>query len=342
MSVAATSSPSSPARAGAASPAAPAWKVWTALWIVYLVWGSTYLAIRVMVETVPPLLGAGTRFAVAGAVMVGVLSLRARCRPTRAQLLSALLVGILLPGANAVVTVAEQEVPSSVAALLIASVPLWVILMRRGSGERVSRAGIGAVLVGFAGVALLLRPGEQSGDATVLGLAAVVFAAVMWASGSFASPRLKLPGDPLVSTGWQMLLGGLVIVAVGLAVGEAPEVDPQAFSTRSVLALAYLIVFGSWLAFTAYAWLLQNAPISKVSTYAYVNPVVAIVLGFLILDEVVTPVTVVGAAIIVVAVALVVRIENARRPRGAQTGYRSTRNDPFGWAPVPFPPTLAP
>jgi drug/metabolite transporter (DMT)-like permease len=301
-------------QAGAASPAAPAWKVWSALWIVYLIWGSTYLAIRVMVETVPPLLGSGVRFSVAGAVMIGVLSLHRSVRPTRAQLLSALLVGLLLPGANAVVTVAEQEVPSSVAALLIASVPLWVILMRRGSGERVSRAGIVAVLIGFAGVALLVRPGEQSGDATVLGLAAVVFAAVMWASGSFASPRLKLPRDPLVSTGWQMLLGGLAIVAVGLALGEAPEVDPEAFSTRSVVALGYLIVFGSWVAFTAYAWLLQNAPISKVSTYAYVNPVVAIVLGFLILDEVVTPITVIGAAIIIVAVALVVRIENARRP----------------------------
>ena len=314
MSVAATTTTSSPMQAGAVSPAAPAWKVWSALWIVYLIWGSTYLAIRVMVETVPPLLGSGVRFSLAGAVMLAVLSLRRSVRPTRAQLLSALLVGLLLPGANAVVTVAEQEVPSSVAALLIASVPLWVILMRRGSGERVSRAGIGAVLVGFAGVALLVRPGEQSGDATVLGLAAVVFAAVMWASGSFASPRLKLPRDPLVSTGWQMLLGGLVIVAVGLALGEASEVDPQAFSTRSVLALGYLIVFGSWVAFTAYAWLLQNAPISKVSTYAYVNPVVAIVLGFLILDEVVTPITVIGAAIIIVAVALVVRIETARRP----------------------------
>jgi drug/metabolite transporter (DMT)-like permease len=313
VSVAATTTTSSPMQAGAVSPAAPAWKVWSALWIVYLIWGSTYLAIRVMVETVPPLLGSGVRFSLAGAVMLGVLSLRRSVRPTRAQLLSALLIGLLLPGANAVVTVAEQEVPSSVAALLIASVPLWVILMRRGSGERVSRAGIGAVLVGFAGVALLVRPGEQSGDATVLGLAAVVFAAVMWASGSFASPRLKLPRDPLVSTGWQMLLGGLVIVAVGLALGEASEVDPQAFSTRSVLALGYLIVFGSWVAFTAYAWLLQNAPISKVSTYAYVNPVVAIVLGFLILDEVVTPITVIGAAIIIVAVALVVRIENTRR-----------------------------
>jgi drug/metabolite transporter (DMT)-like permease len=254
------------------------------------------------------------RFFVAGAVMLAVLSLHRSVRPTRAQLLSALAVGLLLPGANAVVTVAEQEVPSSVAALLIASVPLWVLVMRRAAGEPVSRAGIVAVLVGFAGVALLLRPGEQSGDATVVGLAACVLAAVMWASGSFASPRVRLPGDPLVSTGWQMLLGGTVIVAVGLVAGEAGEVDLEAFSTRSVIALAYLIVFGSWLAFTAYAWLLQNAPISKVSTYAYVNPVVAIVLGFLILDEVVTPITLVGATIIVVAVALVVRIENARRP----------------------------
>jgi drug/metabolite transporter (DMT)-like permease len=294
--------------------AAPAWKVWTGLWIVYLVWGSTYLAIRVMVETVPPLMGAGVRFTVAGAVMLGVLALHRSVRPTRAQLLSALAVGILLPGANAVVTVAEQEVPSALAALLIASVPLWVLLMRRATGEPVSRAGIVAVLVGFAGVALLLRPGEQSADASLLALGAVVFAAVMWASGSFASPRLRLPGDPLVSTGWQMLLGGLVIVAAGLAAGEAADVDPEAFSVRSVVALSYLIVFGSWLAFTAYAWLLQNAAISRVATYAYVNPVVAIVLGYLVLDEVITPLTLVGAAIIVVSVALVVRIENARRP----------------------------
>jgi drug/metabolite transporter (DMT)-like permease len=300
--------------AGAAVLAAPAWKVWTGLWIVYIVWGSTYLAIRVMVETVPPLLGAGVRFTIAGAVMLAVLSLRRSVRPTRAQLLSALAIGALLPGANAVVTVAEQEVPSALAALLIASVPLWVLLMRRAAGEPVSRAGIAAVLVGFAGVALLLRPGEQSEGASLLALGAVVLAAVMWASGSFASPRLRLPGDPLVSTGWQMLLGGLVIVAAGLAAGEAPEVDPEAFSVRSVVALAYLVVFGSWLAFTAYAWLLQNAPISRVATYAYVNPVVAIVLGFLILDELITPITLVGAAIIVVSVALVIRIENARRP----------------------------
>ena len=311
--------------AGAASPRAPAggrspapgWQVWTALWIVYIVWGSTYLAIRVVVETIPPLLSAGVRFGTAGLVLVAVLALKrgvAAVKPTRAQLGGAALVGLLLPGANAVVSVAEQEVPSALAALLIASVPLWVLLMRRASGEPVSRAGIAAVLVGFAGVALLLRPGEQSEGASLLALGAVVLAAVMWASGSFASPRIRLPADPLVSTAWQMLLGGAVIVLVGLALGEAGEVDVDAFSTRSVVALTYLIVFGSWLAFTAYAWLLQNATISKVSTYAYVNPVVAIVLGYVVLDEVITPITLVGAAIIVVSVALVVRIENARRP----------------------------
>jgi drug/metabolite transporter (DMT)-like permease len=297
---------------------APAWKVWGALWIVYIVWGSTYLAIRVMVETMPPLLGAGVRFTVAGAVMVGVLAVRRSVRPTRAQLLSALLVGALLPGANAVVSVAEQEVPSSIAALLIGSVPLWVILLRRASGDSVPRASVGAVLMGFAGVALLLRPGEQSGDATFLGLLACVIAAAMWASGSFASPRLQLPRDPLVSTGWQMLMGGLVILVAGLAFGEAGDVNFGAFSTRSVLALTYLVAIGSWVAFTAYAWLLQNAPISRVATYAYVNPAVAIVLGWLILDEVITPITLVGATIIVASVALVVRSESVSRadPKG--------------------------
>jgi drug/metabolite transporter (DMT)-like permease len=306
-------SPSS-STAGAAGAAAPAWQIWTGLWIVYIVWGSTYLAIRVMVETVPPLLGAGVRFAVAGGVMIAVLSFRRSVRPTRDQLLSALLVGTLLMGANAIVTVAEQEVPSALAALLIASIPLCVIVLRLLAGERLPKASVAAVLVGFAGVALLVKPGEQSGEATVLGLAACVFAAFAWACGSFASPRVKLPRDPLVSTGWQMLLGGLVTIAAGLIVGEAPDVHPDNFSVRSVVAFLYLVVFGSWLAFTAYAWLLQNAPISKVSTYAYVNPVVAIILGFLILDEVITPITLVGATIIVISVALVVRIENARRP----------------------------
>jgi drug/metabolite transporter (DMT)-like permease len=308
---------SDPAGAAPGAPAgAASWQVWSALWVVYIIWGSTYLAIRIMVETMPPLLGAGVRFFVAGAVMVLALAVRRgvrSIRPTRAQLLSALAVGLLLPGANAVVSVAEQEVPSNLAALLIGSVPLWVILLRAATGERVSLRAAGAVLLGFAGVALLVRPGEQSGDAGVLGLLACVGAAVMWASGSFASPRLSLPRDPLVSVAWQMLLGGFAIVVVGLAAGEAGDVGT--FSLRSVAALAYLVVFGSWVAYTAYAWLLQNAPISRVATYAYVNPVVAIVLGWLVLDEIVTGTTVIGAAVIVASVALVVRTEPARPRR---------------------------
>jgi drug/metabolite transporter (DMT)-like permease len=293
-------------------PEPPGWQVWWGLSSVYVIWGSTYLAIRVMVETLPPLLGAGARFTVAGAVLLAVLALRRGASAVavdRGQLAGALLIGLLLPGANAVVTVAEQKVPSGLAALLIATVPLWVLLLRKLWGEAVSRASLGAVLVGFAGVALLLRPGEQSGDATVVGLAACVGAAVMWASGSFASRKVALPAHPLVSVGWQMLLGGVLCTAAGLMVGEAGDVEPSAFSVRSVAALAYLVVIGSWVGYSAYAWLLQNAPLSKVATYAYVNPVVAIFLGWVILDERVTAVTIVAASVIVASVALVVRSE---------------------------------
>jgi drug/metabolite transporter (DMT)-like permease len=293
-------------------PEPPGWQVWWGLSSVYVIWGSTYLAIRVMVETLPPLLGAGARFTVAGAVLLAVLALRRGASAVavdRRQLAGALLIGLLLPGANAVVTVAEQKVPSGLAALLIATVPLWVLLLRKLWGEAVSRASLGAVLVGFAGVALLLRPGEQSGDATVVGLAACVGAAVMWASGSFASRKVALPAHPLVSVGWQMLLGGVLCTAAGLMVGEAGDVEPSAFSVRSVAALAYLVVIGSWVGYSAYAWLLQNAPLSKVATYAYVNPVVAIFLGWVILDERVTAVTIVAASVIVASVALVVRSE---------------------------------
>jgi drug/metabolite transporter (DMT)-like permease len=307
------------AGAAAAAPAVvraqpPGWQVWTGLWIVYVIWGSTYLAIRVMVETVPPLLGAGVRFTIAGAVLLVVLRVRlgaAAVRPTRRALAGAGLIGLLLPGANAVVSVAEQHVPSGLAALLIGSIPLWVIVLRRLFGERVPAASFGAVLVGFAGVALLVRPGPQSAGASLAGLLTCVGAAVMWASGSFASRRVELPAHPLVSTGWQMLLGGLACLAAGLLAGEGPEFHLAAFSARSLLALAYLIVMGSWVAFSAYVWLLQNAPLSKVATYAYVNPVVAIVLGWLILGEAVPAVTVIGAAVIVGSVALVVRTERA-------------------------------
>jgi drug/metabolite transporter (DMT)-like permease len=198
------------------------------------------------------------------------------------------------------------------AALLIASVPLWVILYRRTLGDRVAGLSVAAVLVGFAGVALLLLPGKQTGGASLLALLTVVAAAAMWAGGTVSSTRLSLPRDPFVSGAWQMLLGGGVCLLTGALVGELGDFHPTGFSSRSLFAFAYLIVFGSWIAFTAYAWLLQNAPVSRVATYAYVNPVVAIALGWAILDEAVTATTFAGAAVIVASVAAVVRTE-ARR-----------------------------
>jgi len=309
------------AAAGARSPApavtAPAaWQVWTGLAIVYVVWGSTYLAIRVMVETIPPLLGAGVRFTVAGAGLVAVLALlrgwRA-VRPTRRQLAGAGLIGLLLPGANAVVTLAEVDVPSALAALLIASVPLILILLRRATGDRVARASYAGVILGFAGVALLLAPGERPDGATLAGMLGCVGAAVMWATGSFTAPRIELPSNALVSTGWQMALGGVVITAAGVLRGELGDVHADRFSGDSMLAFAYLVVVGSLIAYTAYAWLLRNVPVSKVGTYAYVNPAIAILLGWLILDETITGLALTGAAIIIASVALVVRAESAPR-----------------------------
>jgi drug/metabolite transporter (DMT)-like permease len=284
--------------------------VWTALWIVYIVWGSTYLAIRYMVQTLPPLFGAGTRFVLVGAILLPILAVRrgpAVLRPTRAQLLSAGFVGLMLPGANAVISVAEQTVASGVAALLVASVPLWVILLRRLFREHVSGRSIAAVLVGFAGVALLVRP---QGQATVLALLSCVGGSLMWAFGSFSSPRISLPRDPLASVAWQSLLGGLACLLAALVAGELGDIHPASWSTNSILGLAYLVTFGSLLAYTAYAWLLQNAPVSKVSTYAYVNPVIAVFLGWLFLSEPITATTVLGAAIIVASVALVLRVES--------------------------------
>jgi len=251
----------------------------------------------------------------AGAAMLAFLAWRRGAsvlRPTRGQLLSSLAVGILLMGANAVVSFAEVDVPSSMAALLIGSVPLWVILYRQLLGDRVAAVSVAAVLVGFVGMAILLLPGKQTGGAPLLALLTCIAAAAMWAGGSVASTRLTLPRDPFVSGGWQMLLGGGVCVLTGALVGEFSDFHPSEFSSRSLVAFAYLVVFGSWLAFTAYAWLLQNAPVSRVATYAYVNPVVAIALGWAILDEAVTATTFAGAAVIVASVAAVVRIESRR------------------------------
>lgn len=286
-----------------------------ALATVYVVWGSTYLAIRVMVETIPPLLGAGTRFLLAGAIFLTFLRLRGRSlRITRAQLAGAALVGTLLTfGGNGLVTVAEQDVPSGLAALLVATVPLWVVLYRAVARERVSTTTAVSVALGFLGVALLVLPGDRPDGASLGGVLLVVLAAGLWALGSFWSKKVELPEDAFLSTAVQMLVGGAAMVLVGLAAGEAGELGADAFALDSVLAFAYLVTFGSLLAFTAYVWLLQNAPISTAATYAYVNPVIAIVLGWAILSEEITPLVIAGAAVIVASVAAVVRDESGTR-----------------------------
>jgi drug/metabolite transporter (DMT)-like permease len=287
--------------------------VWSALGIVYVLWGATYVAIRVMVEDVPPLLGAGLRFAIAGVAMLGFLA--ARGRPIRVparSLGAAALIGLLLPaGGNGLVTVAERDVPAGLAALLIASVPLWVVLLRSTvGGERVNGGTLAGVAVGFAGLGLLLLPGSRPAEATAGGILLVLVAAGSRATGSFLSPRLSLPSDPLVSTGWQMVVGGGAMLVGALVTGEAGDLHLADTATKSLLAFAYLVVGGSLVAFTAYAWLLQNVPISKVATYAYVNPLVAVLLGWALLSEELSVGTLAGAALIVASVATIVRRES--------------------------------
>jgi drug/metabolite transporter (DMT)-like permease len=293
--------------------------VWACLGAVYLIWGSTYLAIRVMVETVPSSFGAGVRFVVAGLLLLGVLAARGglrRIRVTTPMLLRLAAVGSLLAaGGNGLVTVAEKHVPSGLAALLIASMPLWIVVYRSIARDRVGAATLAGVVVGFAGVALLLLPGNRPAGVPLGSSLLIILAAASWAMGSFMSQRMTMPPDPLVSTGWQMLCGGLVMLVAALASGEATSVDVGAFSAKSVAALLYLVAIGSLVAYSAYTWLLQNAPIAKVATYAYVNPMVAVILGWAILGEHVPPMMLAASAVIVGSVASIVRTEG--RPRAA-------------------------
>lgn len=313
-------SPPQPAAAidptpAAPSPApAPASLVWLALGIVYVVWGSTYLAIRVAVETMPPLLMGAARFGIAGLLLYAVARARGAVSVrtlTRRQLAACWVVGsLLVAGGNGVVNVAEQYIPSSLAALIISSVPLWVVLMRRVTGERVAWVTLASVAVGFCGVALLLLPGGAGHSGKPIGFVLVVCAAFSWALGSFVSRNLSLPANALLSTAVQMTGGAITMLVFGVALGESSDLHPDRFSADSLIAVAYLIFIGSLVAYTAYVWLLQHAPISKVTTYAYVNPVIAIFLGWSILSEKVTATTLIGAAVIVCSVAATVRRES--------------------------------
>ncbi|MBF9069883.1 EamA family transporter [Streptacidiphilus fuscans] len=297
--------------------------LWPALGIVYVVWGSTYLAIRITVETMPPFLSAALRFLTAAVLLAGLVAWRSgpsALRVTRRQLASAVVVGLLLlVGGNGLVVLAETRIPSGLAALLVAAVPLWVIVLRTLFGDRPRAATFVGVLIGFAGLIVLTLPGT-SGAVRLVGIIAVLSAALLWSIGSFLSSRLPMPGNPFTASAYEMLAGGLGDLAVGFFRHE--HLDFGAVSTSSWLALAYLVVFGSLVAFSAFAWLLQTAPLSLVATYAYVNPVVAVALGWLILNEQVTWSIAVGGAIVVAGVCVVVSTE-ARTARAARTPERA-------------------
>jgi drug/metabolite transporter (DMT)-like permease len=290
--------------------------LWIALAIVYVVWGSTYFAIALVVHSMPALLTAGVRFLLAGLILSAIIAVRDRhaLRVTWRQLGGAAVVGtLLLAGANGLVTLGERTVPSGLAALVIASVPLWVVVLRLVFGERVGRDIIAGVAVGIVGVGVLVVPNGITGQTDLAGLLMLVCAALFWATGSFISQRLDLPRSIWGSTAYQMIAAGLVLIVIGTLLGDARGLDPSRFTTESLLGLAYLVAFGSLVAFSAYTWLLQNAPVSLVSTYAYVNPVIAVFLGTLFLSEPITPTMIAGATLILAAVAFILsRINRAR------------------------------
>lgn len=290
--------------------------LWAAMATVYVVWGSTYLAIRVAIETMPPMLSAGIRFLLAAAIVGLILVSHSGVRVLRVEpyrIGAAAVVGVLLlVGGNGGVVLGERTVASGIAALLVAMVPLWVVALRALLGDRPSLRTVAGVLIGFAGLAILVVPTADSGTTTLGGMALIIGASLSWSIGSISAGRARLPANPFVATFYEMLAGGTVLSLVGLASGETHGLDLGAISGRSWLALGYLVVMGSVIAFSAYVWLLHHAPISLVATYAYVNPVIAVLLGALILNEPITAAVVAGGAIIVGGVTLVVSKERTK------------------------------
>ena len=292
-------------------------KIWIALLALYIVWGSTYLAIRFAVETLPPFLHAGFRFLSSGLVLVIWRRAAGDAMPTRNQWKSLTIIGtLLLLGGNSLVAVAEQRIASGVAALIIGTVPLWLVVIEtlRPGGTRPSWQALVGLIVGFGGIYLLVGPTDVSGGLQfdALGTILLVIAAFLWSLGSIYSRSADLPRSALMMTGGEMLAGSIPIFLVSFLFGEWRTFNISQVSSESWIALLYLIAFGSMVGFVAYIWLLQNAPISLVATYAYVNPLVAVLLGYWFAQEELTARILVGAVIIIGSV---IFINSARQAK---------------------------
>ena len=304
------------------------WLAWAALGVVYVVWGSTYLAIRFTVETMPPLLSAGGRFLASGALLclaVLVFAGRRGFRMTWPQFGTAALVGVLLPAwGNGLVVVAERHVASGLAALLIASVPLYVVVFRRLIGQRPPPVTLAGVAIGLVGLAVLLLGGPIAGahGTAWWGPWLVLLAAFGWACGTVAGSRLPVPPNPVTFSAVGMLVGGAVLGLGGVVHGE--RVELSAVSTASWLGWVYLVVLGA-VAFSAYVYALGRLPVSTVATYAYVNPVIAVLLGIMLADEVFGLAQLGGGLIVLCAVVLVVRAESRAKPTAADVSEGSSR-----------------
>ncbi len=304
---------------GPSAPASPL-RVAVALGVLYVVWGSTYLAIRVSVETIPPLTQSAVRFLIAGSLLY-ILTFRsgdaAGDRPGRLEWRDAAIVGgLLLTGGNGLLAIGEQTVPSGIAALIIATLPLWVaILGRVFFGVVLTRTIVAGTVIGFVGVAVLVWPTGGADGLDPFGVAVVLLSPVFWATGSLFSRTAHAPRRPLVGTAMQMLAGSTILFVLAVITGEIFRVRLAEITPASLAAVGYLILVGSLVGYTAYVWLLRVAPISLIATYAFVNPVIAVILGWLVLAEPLEPRTLAAGAIIVVAVAVIVRARRGESRR---------------------------
>lgn len=285
-------------------------KIIAAFAAIYIIWGTTYLGIRIAIETIPPFLMAGVRFIIAGVIVFAFLRVRGVPIPKRIHWRSAAIIGaFLIMGGNGLVTWSEQEVPSGIAALVVATVPIWMALIGWlfFKTDSLNKRIILGLLLGFIGIGLLLGPGQLFGTPTfkLTSLLVLMMAPILWSFGSLYSRGAKLPDNIFMSTAMEMLVGGLLLIVAALLTGEQNRLNIAEVSSRSLLAMLYLTIFGSIIALTAYVWLLKKVQPAKAVTYTYVNPIIAVFLGWLVFREPVTGLTLAAVVVILAAVFLI-------------------------------------